>query len=455
MTNSQNVSPDDVAALRQAVRGPVFARGDAGLAEEVSAFNTMLKHQPDVVVGVTSDDDVAVALRFAREHRLPVRIHATGHGAFTAAESGLIISTKRLDTLEIDPKSRLATIGAGLRWRTVIDAAAEHGLAPITGSSVDVGVVGYTLGGGLGPLARSHGVTSDWVRAFRVVTAEGEAITVDTDSHAELFWALRGGKVGLGVVTALTLELVPLDTLYAGALLFDGPENIEAALRAWAAWLPTAPDDVTTSVALMRMPPADFLPEPLRGRNLLALRFAYPGDAAEGERLLAPLRHAAPVYMDTVDAISPTLVHTIHNDPSEGGPDWSFGAMLSSIDDEAIRQVLTHLGPTSQSPFLAAELRQLGGAVSRDVAGGSAVGGRNAGFTLSMIAVNPETFASAAPQTASIVVQALEPWLAPVTNINFAGNPALSTTLESAWDEPTRVRLGAVRRTYDPDGVLA
>ncbi len=163
-----------------------------------------------------------------------------------------------------------------MRWKAVIDAADAFGLAPITGSSTNVGVVGYLLGGGLGPLGRSHGFSSDYVRGFTLVTPTGEIVEVGPDQHADLFWALRGGKLGLGIVTSVRVELVPMPELYAGSLAFQG-DDIEPAYRAWVAFTATAPDDVTTSAALMHFPPLPFIPEVFRGKDILMLRFARPG----------------------------------------------------------------------------------------------------------------------------------------------------------------------------------
>ena len=243
------ITADDLARLRERVQGTVYVRGDAGLAAEVACFNPAIRHDPDVVVAVVSEGDVAEAVRFARDHDLPVRVQATGHGSESAIVGGLIVSTRALDSIVVDAAARLVRLGAGVRWAPVIQEAAEHGLAPITGSSTSVGAVGYTLGGGLGPLARTHGFTADWVRGFRVVTAQGDIVTADADSHPELFWALRGGKGGLAVVTEMTLEVVPLTTLYAGSVFFEG-DAIEPAFRAWVDWAAGLGEEATTSVVL-------------------------------------------------------------------------------------------------------------------------------------------------------------------------------------------------------------
>ncbi|MGH1526945.1 FAD-binding oxidoreductase [Leifsonia sp. L25] len=250
-----------VARLRDSVTGTVYVRGDEGLAAEVSCFNPAIRHDPDIVVAVAGEDDVVEAVRFAREAGLPVRVQATGHGAESPISGGMIVSTRGLDGLSVDPATGLARIGAGLRWAPVIIAAAEHGLAPITGSSTSVGAVGYTLGGGIGPLARRYGFTADWVRAFRVATADGRIVTADRDTNEDLFWGLRGGKGGLGVVTEMTLELVPLRSLYGGSVFFDGGA-IEPALRAWIDWSAELPDEATTSIALLNVPDMDGPPPP-------------------------------------------------------------------------------------------------------------------------------------------------------------------------------------------------
>ena len=226
----------DLARLRAAVTGPVLTQSDPGFSEEVTGWLLNFSHTPDVVVGVASVEDVAAAVAFANEHDLPVHVQGTGHGADAAITDGMLITTKRLDTIEIDARARLATIGAGLEWARVVAATAPLGLAPITGSSGTVGAVGFLLGGGLGPLVRSHGFGSDWVREFQVVTGSGEVELANTDENRDLFWALRGGKGGLGIVTRVTVELVPLSTIYGGSLTFDAPD-IDAALRAWIEYI--------------------------------------------------------------------------------------------------------------------------------------------------------------------------------------------------------------------------
>jgi FAD/FMN-containing dehydrogenase len=443
------------SALPHPLSGTAYVPGDPGYEAEVAAFNTAVSHTPDIVVGAADADDVVRSVRFAGEHGLRVGVHATGHGAHAPFAAGLLVSTRRLDHVSLDPASRVATIGAGVRWADVVAAAAGHGLAPVTGSSVTVGAVGYLLGGGLGPLVRSHGFSSDHVEGLTVVTGAGELVEASADEHPDLFWALRGGKYGLGVVTEVRLRLAELGTLYAGSLFF-AEEHIEAALRTWVDWTATADAQVSTSVAIIRFPPLDAVPEPLRGRRLLSLRFAYPGPAADGERLAAPLRAAAPVHLDDLGELPLADVARIHNDPPVPGPGWVTGVMLSHADQTLATTVLERLGAGTDAPFVAAEVRHLGAAASRDVPGGSAVGGRDGAFTFSLVALpQPALFETVAPAAAAAVVRDLKPWTAPETTINFTGMPRPGEPPASPWSPATAARLAEVRRRYDPQGLLA
>ena len=439
--------------LNNRISGPVFVAGDSGYAPEIAAFNTAIVHSPDLVVGAESAADVVEAVRFAREHGYPVSVQATGHTE-EPITSGLLISTRRLDGVRIDPGRRTATIGAGTLWEAVVAAAAEHGLAPVGGSSTKVGVVGYLLGGGLGPLARSHGFSSDYLIELEVVTGEGELIEASLDHNPELFWALRGGKAGLGIVTEVRLRLLELSALYGGSLFF-GEKDMEATLRAWVDWTAGADPLVSTSVAIVRFPPLDVVPEPFRGRLLLSLRFAYPGPVEEGARLAGPLRSAAPVYLDALGELPVAEVATIHNDPGEPSPALVSGMLLTHVDQEFASELLEQVGAGSDAPFVSVEIRHLGEATRRDVEGGSAVGGRADGFTLTLIAADPELFLTAVPAATDRLIHTLQPWISAETNINFAGKLRSAEQFTSAWPPDILAKLTEVREEYDPDGVLA
>ncbi|MEP6480336.1 MAG: FAD-binding oxidoreductase [Rhodoglobus sp.] len=444
----------EYTSLRSRVSGPVLEPSDPGYADEAAGFNLAVVHSPDAVVGATSASDVAETVKFARANGLRVHVQSTGHGAEAPIVGGVLVTTRRLDSVSVDGPLKIATVGGGAQWASVVDAAANVRLAPVTGSSTNVGVVGYLTGGGLGPLSRSHGFSSDYVRGFTVVIGTGEIVEASPLENSDLFWALRGGKFGLGIVTEVRIALVELDTLYAGSLLF-AEEHIEAVARGWAEWTATAPDDVTTSIGIFRFPDLEFIPEPVRGRTLLNMHFAYPGGIEEGERLAAPLRALAPVYLDSLAELPARDVALIHNDPTNPGPGWATGALLGPIDQDFVTAWLGQLGSGAQTPLMIGEIRHLGGAVRTDVPEGSAAGGRTAAYTLSFIgAPNPALFAEVVPAAADRAYAAVAPWISPESNINFVGVNRPGQTGQPWLAEP-HARLVAVRAAHDPDGVFA
>lgn len=434
--------------LSARVLGPVLVPGEEGFADEVLSHNRAVVHAPELVVGAASTQDVVEAVRWAAMQGLSLTVLATGHGARHPVTSGVIVTTRRIGGVSVDPERRVATIGAGATWTDVVPAADAVGLAPVAGSSTHVGVVGYLLGGGLGPLARSHGFSSDRIESLTVVTGTGEVVEASAIDHPDLFWALQGGRAGLGVVTQVRLRLVSVPELYAGSMIFD-TEHIPTVLRGWLAWTETADDATTTSAAIVRFPPFEAVPTPLRGRTALTLRFARPGDQQAGAAAAAPLRALAPVLMDGLGPLPVAEAARIHNDPVDPAPSWVRGLMLTGSDDDLATTVLDHGGPDADHPFLSVELRHIAGATGRDVAGGSAVAGRGAAFTVGLLGIDPATFETVLPAAAASIFGALEPWAAAELNANFAGAGG------ARWSAATTERLGDVRRRYDPAGVFS
>jgi len=441
-----------VSELKSLISGVVLEPGDPGFVEEVSGFNLAVAHSPELVVGAASAADIVAAVRYAADNDLPVRVMATGHGDHAAVTDGILITTRRMDAVAVDAQSRVATIAAGARWEAVVAAAAPHGLAPVTGSAPSVGAVGYLLGGGLGPLARSHGFSSDYLLGASVVTASGEIVDASPEGDADLYWGLRGGKGGLGIVTEARVRLVAIPELYAGSLTFDTP-HVEAVLRGWLDWTTTAPAEVSTSAFVVRFPDLEFLPPHLRGRFLVTVRFAYPGSAAEGERLAAPLRALAPVETDALGPMALADVGLIHADPTDPVPSWGWGALLGPLDQDFVSVLTEQFHPTAPVPFLGVELRHLGGAAARETDAGSAVGGRDAAFAIHVLgAPDPSLFAEVLPQAAAGFANAVRAWLAPVTNIHFISHVPTAEEFATAWPAPTLSRLTELRRRVDPDG---
>jgi len=441
----------DFSALAQSVTGQVYGPGDDGYAEEVSPFNLARQHTPDVVVAATSADDVAAAVRWAGEQGLPVGVQATGHGAVVPIDSGVLISTRGLDEVTIDPERRTARVGAGVKWRRLLDAAAEHGLAGLCGSTSDVGVVGYTLGGGLPVLGRRYGFSSDHVRSFDVVTGDGQAHHVETGDGSELDWALRGGKGNVGVVTSMEVDLLDIQDLYGGAIFWPGA-LAPTLLTVFAEWVETLPDDFSASIGLLRLPPLPEVPELLRGQFTVHLRVAYLGDDAEGERLLAPMREVAPPMIDMVGRMPYAELDRIHMDPEHPVPFEEGGVLLRELVPDTIEAILDQAGPETQCPLLLVELRLLGGALSRGRT--DAVSGRDAAYSLFAVGALMPPIGEAVPSAIRQVVGAMAPWSTGGTMVNFHGVPGDDADRARAWSAPTYQRLQRAKASYDPANLL-
>jgi FAD/FMN-containing dehydrogenase len=234
---STTASPTDLADLAARTTGRVLGPADPGFAGLSTPWNVAAATAPVAVVEVAGAGDVAAALRFAGTHGLDVAVQLTGHGAVPRDRPTLLLQTGRLDELAISADGR-ARVGAGVRWRAVLDAAGPLGWAAAAGSAPDVGVVGYLTGGGLSPIGRSVGYASDLVTAFDVVTGDGEVRRATATENPALFWGLRGGKGALGVVTAVEFDLLPLREILGGCLYFDGADATRVA-HAWPRGCPS------------------------------------------------------------------------------------------------------------------------------------------------------------------------------------------------------------------------
>ena len=445
------VSEAAATRLSHDVDGVVVLPGDHGYATECAAYNLALTRRPAVVVGATSPGDVGSAVRFAAQRGLPAGVLATGHGTSVPADGALIVTTRRMRAVTIDPEARIARAEAGTRWQEVIDAAAPHGLAPLSGSSPLVGVVGYTTGGGLSPtLGRSYGWAADQVRAIEIVTADGRLLRVTAERDSELFWAVRGGKDNFGIVTALEFSLFDVPRLYGGGLYFPG-EYAADVLHAYRSWAATLPEQMTASVALLRLPPLDIVPEPLRGTFTVHVRIAYLGTPDEGARLVAPIRALGPAIIDTVTDMPYTRVGTIHADPPVPLPIYEGSARLTGLPEAAVEEIVRAAGPGADCPLAMVEVRQLGGALGRAPRVANAVGGRGAAFSVFCAGVGGPAEAPLLYASIDEVLRGLKPWTIPEGPLNYMFvRETEPGSVRDAFGKDVHDRLSMVKRGYDP-----
>ncbi|MCK9793348.1 FAD-binding oxidoreductase [Isoptericola sp. 4D.3] len=441
------------AALSRDLDGEVLRPGEPAYGAALPGFNLAVVHQPALVVRAASVADVARTVRAAGAHGFGVGVRSTGHGAPPTGPDDVLLDVSRLDRLELDPDARTATVGPGVPWHAVLAAGAPHGLGGLCGSSPHVGVVGYTLGGGLGPLARTFGFAADHVRALDVVTAAGELLTVTPTAHEDLFWALRGGGA-LGVVVSMTFDLFPLRTVRAGTLWFD-VDDAPAVLHLWRELTASLPDEVSTSVARLNLPPLPDLPEPLRGRPVLVVRYVRHGDPTAGhDPLVEALRGVAAPLVDTVGDLPYAQIGAVHSDPDDPMPFVERGGLLRELTEEAVDAFLGAVPP--DSPVLAAELRLLGGAVARPPAIPNAVGGRDAACTLFVGALDAPVGPPDVAAHVQAVHDAMAPWTTGGTLLNFAGprDEVSAGLVRAGYGPAVHDRLVALRRRIDPEGVL-
>jgi FAD/FMN-containing dehydrogenase len=438
-----------VTELKERVSGPVLTPQDPEFIEEVFAFNVAVAHQPEVVVGATNAEDVVEAVKWAARERMGVAVQATGHGATEPIVGGLLITTRRMQDIEIDSDARTARVGAGVKWRTLLQASVPHGLFGLNGSSSDVGIVGYTLGGGFPVLGRAHGFAADHVRSFEAVEADGLLRRIDAENDPELFSLMRGGKGNFAIVTSLSFNLLPIGDFYGGGIIYPGTDAAEV-LTAFRNWWPTLPDASSPSISLLRPPDLEFVPEPLRGQFVVHLRFAHLGPADEAERLLAPMRAVSTPIMDMAGPMNYADIDMVHMDPPDPLPYEEVGALLQDFSEDAQAALLEVAGPGVDCPLLMIEIRPLGGALARKPETVDSVGGREAKVSLLAIGLMAPPVAALVPGYLRTLLEAMRPYGTGFTLVNFHGKPGDAADRARAWAPEIFERLRAAKASYDP-----
>ena len=355
---------------------------DPGYQMATGAFNLAARIHPPAAIVPTSAEEVVEAINYARRGGLPVRVISTGHGATAKQSMGraLLIRTQLAGLVRVDPTTRTAHIPAGTTWAEVAAATAQHGLVAPHGSSGSVGAVGYLLRGGVSFYGRRFGLAVNSLRSITIILGSGEQVTASPANDPELFWALRGGGGGFGVVTEVEIALRPVAAIFAGATIWDA-KYADLLLSRWAAWTKSAPSEMSTSLRLMDLPPTPGVPEVLTAGQILVIDGAVGAethrDLAAAERiatdLLGPLREAAAPLVDTWQPSLPAGLLNVHMDPPAPLPYAGDHMLLSDLGDEGLAQFLAAAGPDADHRLTIAELRQLGGAFAEPMAAGGAL----------------------------------------------------------------------------------
>ncbi|MFR9805238.1 FAD-binding oxidoreductase [Pseudonocardia sp. RS010] len=445
-----------VGALRARMQGAVLDRRDPDYDAARRVWNGLIDRHPAVIARCAGTADVVEAVEVARQFRPVVSVRGGGHQVAGSAvcDDGLVIDLSAMRGVHVDPVARTARVQAGARWADVDRATQVFGLVTPGGEVSRTGVAGFTLGGGMGLIMRAHGLACDNVRSIEVVTADGVVRTAGRGEHPDLFWAARGGGRGIGIVTSFEFELHPLGPEVATAQVFYPYEQAREVLRAWRDLTATLPETVAPEFVLWNVPADPAVPTEMHGQKVVVVLAVHAGDPAEGAQVLAPLAELGTPLLDaggtvpyvevqsSVDALFP-----------DGGRYFFKSHFLDGLTDEAIETLLA-CDADRPNPESLLVLRTLGGAVDRVGPEESAYPHRGARYNLSIDAgwTDPALDATAL-RWARTAWDAMRPYATGGVYLNFAGLDA-ETGAAALYGRGTD-RLDAVRRAYDPDGVLA
>jgi UDP-N-acetylenolpyruvoylglucosamine reductase len=451
MIQTESAGPD-WAALAARMDGDLVAPGDSSWNEARRAWNLAVDQRPAAVALVETAGDVIDVVSFASDNGLRVAPQGTGHNArpLGPLDDTILLKTERMRCVTVDASARTARVEAGVLWAEATAEASRHGLTALAGSSPDVGVVGYTVGGGVSWLARKHGLAANSVTVVELVTADGRLVRADRDTEPDLFWAVRGGGGSFGVVTALEFRLYPLTHVYGGVLFFPH-ERAAEVLHAWREWTVDAPDEITSVGRLMQFPPIPDIPDPLRGKAFVLVEAVYAGGEERGAELIAPLRALGPV-MDTFATMPTSGLQQLHMDPEHPVPGTADGLLLGELPREAVDALLEVAGPGSGSPLFSVEVRQLGGAVGRPSAEHGALASIDAKYAVFAVGIGADPQMQAAGERyVAQTLRALAPWDAGRSYLNFTESAGHGG---GHWSEAAYRRLGRIKAQVDPTDVI-
>jgi len=443
------------AALAQQLRGRILRPADAGYAVARRVWNGAIDRRPAAIVLCEDAEDVAIAVRLAAEHGTSVTVRGGGHNVAgrAVADGALLIDLARMRAVTVNAAERSAVVEGGALWHHLDVAGAQHGLATTGGMVSSTGVGGLTLGGGVGWLMRRHGLAIDNLTAAGVVLADGRFVRASPDEHAELFYALRGGAGGLGVVTSFEFRLHPLRQVLAGVVIRPASEA-RAVLRVFRDFALEAPDEFCGMAVLASGPPLPFLDAAWHGRPVVILALCWCGETQAGERALEPLRRFGTVLADHVGPIPYVQWQHLQDGATPPGRSqyWK-SASFAQLSDATIDTLAEAAGelPTRTTEL---HVQHLGGAVARVPQSESAFADRSAPYFVNLIGVTPwpEEFPGVRDWVRQLHAQ-LAPEALPSLQPNFAGQDDGDPTLRFAAQQSARV--AAARRRYDPAEMFA
>jgi hypothetical protein len=382
------MTTEAMRGLRARFRGALLQPGEEGYEEARRVWNGAVDRRPRLIARCAGADDVAEAVRFAREHDLVVSVRAGGHSiaGLAVCDDGLMIDLSLMKAIRVDPAARTVKAAGGVLWGELDRATQPFGLATTGGIISHTGVAGLTLGGGLGHLMRKHGLTVDNLLSVDVVTADGQRVHVDATSDPDLFWGLRGGGGNFGVATRFEYRLHPVGPMILGGPILWPMDAAGDILRFVRDFALEAPDELGVTVGLVPAPPAPFVPVERFGKPVAALIVSWVGDPAEGAAALAPLRAIGTPIADAVRPMPYVALQSMLDGGAPHGRHYYWKAhRLPKLTDDVIGVFLERM-ESMTGPFCQINGWAVGGAVSRVAEDATAVGDRSPGFEISLTA---------------------------------------------------------------------
>jgi FAD/FMN-containing dehydrogenase len=381
----------DVAAyteLRSRFRGALLRPGEEGYEQARRIWNGAIDRRPALVARCAGADDVVEAVRFARDRELLVSVRGGGHAVagHAVCDGGLMIDLSLMKAIGVDADARTARASGGVLWGELDRATQRFALAVTGGMISHTGIGGLTLGGGLGNLMRKLGLTVDNLRSVELVTADGERVDVSEETDAELFWGLRGGGGNFGVVTSFEYRLHPIGPMVLGGPMLWPLSDAPEVLRVLRDFSADAPDDLGIALFTRLAPPMPFIPADQYGKPVVMLLVLWTGDPAEGQRVIAPLRRVGSPLAEVV-RVTPYLALQSMGDMGapHGNHYYWKSHRLPSLSDEVIDALVDAVGKIT-SPFSQIGGWLIGGAASRVEPAATAVGEREVGVELNVMA---------------------------------------------------------------------
>jgi len=443
-----------VAELKANLRGPVIEPNDANYDDARKVYNAMINKKPRLIARCADASDVIHSVNFARKNDLLLAIRSGGHngGGLGICDDGLVIDLGLIKFARVDPTARIVTAGGGCTWGDVDHATHAFGLATPSGIISTTGVGGLTLGGGIGHLTRKCGLTIDNLLSADLVLADGSFVKASADENSDLFWAIRGGGGNFGVITSFTFRLHPIDTIYAGPMLYELNEAAEV-MKWYRELIPSAPDDLNGWFAFMTVPPAPPFPKNLHLKKMCGIIWTWTGDLQQGEETFRPIRAFKKAALDLVGPLPQPTLQSMFDGLYPPGLQWYWRAdFVRELSDEAIAQHVKFANalPTMHSTM---HLYPINGAAGRVGRQETAWNYRDANWTQVMVGVDPDPANN--EKTISWTKSywdALHPYSAGGAYVNFMMDEGEERVKATYGDNYKR--LVEIKNKYDPENLF-